>query len=148
TQLQTFLKSQGNFSAAMVPYFGNATLAAVRAFQGDNGISQTGTVGPLTREAIKRISCGGTGTGSSSAANTPTNTVTGKFEISGWLPYWRAASSTKDVLPHLDLLSEVNPFVYSVKTTGEIVDNGPMDQEPWLSFVAAAKAKKVRVIPT
>lgn len=152
TQLQTFLKGQGFFSATMVPYFGNATLAAVRAFQEDNGIRTSGTVGPLTRDAIKRISCGGgtssTGGGSAPVATGPTNTKTDKFEISGWMPYWRGASSTKDVLPNLDLVTEVNPFVYSVKTTGEIVDNGPMDQEPWVSFVAAAKAKKVRVIPT
>jgi spore germination protein YaaH len=52
------------------------------------------------------------------------------------------------VLPHLDLVTEVNPFVYSVKTNGEIVDNAGMDKDPWLSFTAAAKAKGVRVIPT
>ncbi len=151
TQLQTFLKAQGFFNAVMMPHFGNATLAAVRAFQEDNGIRTTGTVGPLTREAIRRISCGGASPGGTSSApvvRTGTNLKTDKFEISGWLPYWRASSSTKDVLPNLDLLTEVNPFVYSMKTNGEIADNGPMDQEPWASFVAAAKAKGVRVIPT
>jgi spore germination protein YaaH len=35
-----------------------------------------------------------------------------------------------------------------VKTNGEIVDNAGMDKEPWTSFIAAAKAKNVRVIPT
>ena len=33
------------------------------------------------------------------------------FEISGWIPYWRSATGTADVLPHLDLITEVNPFV-------------------------------------
>jgi len=70
------------------------------------------------------------------------------FEVSGWLPYWRSASSTKDVLPHLDLMTEVNPFVYTLRSDGTFLDNGQMDQEPWVSFIAAAKAKKVRVIPT
>lgn len=79
--------------------------------------------------------------GSASAAS-------GNFEVTGWLPYWRASSSTKDVLPHLDMLTEVNPFVYTLKKDGTIVDNGKLDEEPWVSFIAAAKAKKVRVIPT
>ena len=70
------------------------------------------------------------------------------FEISGWMPYWRSATSTRDVLPHLDELTEVNPFVYTLKSDGTFLDNGKMDQEPWKSFIVAAKAKKVRVIPT
>jgi spore germination protein len=147
TALQIFLKGEGYFSATMVPHFGNATLAAVRAFQSANGISATGTVGPLTRAAIQKISCGGSGTTSTTSSG-PTNTSSDNFEITGWIPYWRAASGTADVLPHLDEMSEVNPFVYSMKTDGTIVDNAGMDQEPWTSFIAAAKAKKVRVIPT
>ena len=70
------------------------------------------------------------------------------FEVSGWLPYWRSATSTRDVLPHLNLMTEVNPFVYTLRSDGTFLDNGQMDQEPWVSFIAAAKAKKVRVIPT
>lgn len=145
TKLQTFLKDQGYFEAAMRPHFGPATLAAVRAFQSAKGISATGTVGPRTRAAIQQISCGG---GSTTSNSVPTNTTSNKFEITGWIPYWRAATGTRDVLPHLDQLTEVNPFVYSVKTDGTIVDNSGMDQEPWTSFLAAARAKKVRIIPT
>lgn len=74
--------------------------------------------------------------------------TTSSFEVSGWLPYWRGATSTSDVLPHLDALTEVNPFVYTVKSDGTLSDNAPLNQEPWLSFMAAAKQKKVRVIPT
>ena len=70
------------------------------------------------------------------------------FEVTGWLPYWRGATSTNDVMPHLDELTEVNPFVYTLKSDGTILDNAPMDEEPWLSLVTAAKARKVRVIPT
>jgi spore germination protein YaaH len=70
------------------------------------------------------------------------------FEVSGWLPYWRAATSTSDVIPHVSELTEINPFVYSVSATGTIIDNGPMDQAPWTTLIAAAKAQKVRVVPT
>lgn len=70
------------------------------------------------------------------------------FEITGWIPYWRAATGTADVLPHLDQVTEVNPFVYTLKSDGTLLDNGKLDEEPWKSFIAAAKAKGVRVIPT
>ncbi len=70
------------------------------------------------------------------------------LEISGWIPYWRAATGTADAIQHLDTFKEINPFVYTMKSDGTVFDAGHMDQEPWLSLVAAAKAKKVRVIPT
>lgn len=73
---------------------------------------------------------------------------TSGFEITGWIPYWRQATGTADALPHLDKLTEVNAFVYTLKQDGTLSDNGNLDAEPWLSFHAAAKAKGVRVIPT
>ena len=75
-------------------------------------------------------------------------TTSSTFEVSGWLPYWRGATSTNDVLPHLADMTEVNPFVFTVKSDGTLVDNGPMSTSTWPSFIAAAKAAKVRVIPT
>ncbi len=71
-----------------------------------------------------------------------------RFEVTGWIPYWRAATGTADVLPNLDKLTEVNPFVYTIKSDGSLLDNGKLDEEPWKSFIAEAKRKKVRVIPT
>jgi spore germination protein YaaH len=70
------------------------------------------------------------------------------FEVTGWIPYWRTATGTADVLPHLDVLTEVNPFVYTIKSDGTFLDNGKLDEEPWKSFIAEAKRRKVRVIPT
>ncbi len=70
------------------------------------------------------------------------------FEVSGWIPYWRAATGTADVFPHLDTLTEVNPFVYSLKSDGTLLDNGKLDEEPWLTLRAEAKNKNVRFIPT
>jgi spore germination protein YaaH len=78
----------------------------------------------------------------------PTSASAATFEVTGWIPYWRTATGTADVLPHLDSLTEINPFVYTLKQDGTIVDNGNLDAEPWLSLVAEAKKKGVRVIPT
>lgn len=71
-----------------------------------------------------------------------------KFEVTGWIPYWRAATGTADVLPNLNKLTEVNPFVYTIKADGTLRDNGTLDEEPWKSFIMEAKRQKVRVIPT
>ena len=71
------------------------------------------------------------------------------FEVSGWIPYWRSATGTADVLPHLSELTEVNPFVFSLRGDGTLFDNGTVaDESLWTSFNAQAKAKGVRVIPT
>lgn len=78
----------------------------------------------------------------------PHSASAASFEVSGWIPYWRAATGTLDVLPHLNELTEINPFVYTIKSDGTLLDNGKLDQEPWVSFIAAAKAQKVRIIPT
>lgn len=151
TELQAFLKSQGYFKASSVPNFGNATLSAVRAFQKANKISQTGTVGPLTRAKIKSLcSTGGSVTvppGINMDGITPTDDNS-QFEVTGWIPYWRQATGTADTLPHLSKLTEVNPFTYTLKSDGTLMDNGPTNAEPWLSFNAAARAQGVRVIPT
>lgn len=70
------------------------------------------------------------------------------FEVTGWIPYWRAELGTTDALAHLDSITEVNPFVYTLKSDGTIVDNGKLTEEPWVSFIVTAKARGVRVIPT
>ncbi|HEY4522516.1 MAG TPA: glycosyl hydrolase family 18 protein [Candidatus Paceibacterota bacterium] len=74
--------------------------------------------------------------------------VTTGFEVTGWIPYWRAATGTIDTLPHLDKLTEVNPFVFTLKSDGTLFDNTSVDLDPWTGFSAVAKSKGVRVIPT
>ncbi len=83
------------------------------------------------------------------ASAAPSNlAATPKLEISGWLPYWKKASSTASILPHLDAFTEVSPFSYYVKKDGALDDRMKITEEPWLSFIAAAREKKVKVIPS
>ena len=70
------------------------------------------------------------------------------FEVSGWLPYWRGATSTQDVLPHLSELTEIDPFVYTLKSDGTLLDNAPLTDPEWTTLIAAAKMQHVRVVPT
>ncbi len=56
--LQEYLYVKGYLRVAPNGYFGPGTHAAVSVFQKENGIPQTGMVGPLTREKLKASSCG------------------------------------------------------------------------------------------
>mgnify|MGYP003386697388 CR=1 FL=1 len=71
-----------------------------------------------------------------------------KLEVGGWIPYWRTATGTLDVAPHLADMTEVSPFVYTLKNDGSLYDSGKLTQEPWVSFIAKAKQNNVRVVPT
>ncbi|MBA3788802.1 hypothetical protein H0X32_00185 [Patescibacteria group bacterium] len=77
-------------------------------------------------------------------------TTTRPFEVSGWLPYWRVATSTADVLPHLNKLTEINPFGYTVKTDGTLFDAANLNSatSTWAPLITAAHAQHVRVVPT
>ena len=44
-------------------------------------------------------------------------------------------------------LTEVNPFVYTLKSDGTLLDNGALDSEPWLTR-CRGEENNVRFIPT
>jgi hypothetical protein len=74
--LQKALAKLGLLSATPNGHYGPATTAAVQAFQAQNGISQTGNVGPLTKTALenKKIVMEGTSSGWSNTSNTASQT--------------------------------------------------------------------------
>jgi hypothetical protein len=51
--LQMYLIQEGYLQGEATGYYGKMTVAAVRAYQKVKGITQTGNVGPATREALK-----------------------------------------------------------------------------------------------
>ncbi|MDE2071571.1 MAG: peptidoglycan-binding protein [Patescibacteria group bacterium] len=145
--VQKQLAAKGYFSAPSSGYFGSITLVAVQNFQctlkiACAGQAGYGTVGPATAAVLSAPAQPATLNGRTTAA------ATGSFEVSGWMPDWRAASGTIDVLPHLNQLRSVMPFGYTVSSQGRIVDHARIGQEPWVSFIAAAHAAHVRVVPT
>ncbi len=159
TALQNTLIAQGYLAAGKnTGYFGPLTEAAVKKFQCDKGIicsgaavSGYGIVGPRTQAALglgsTSVVPGIQNPGTISGALTPR--ATGAFEFSGWLPDWRVASATQDVLPRLSQLKSVMPFALSVDSNGKLVDRtGITNKEPWLSFIAEAKRQNVRVVPS
>jgi spore germination protein len=140
-------------------YFGSLTLAAVKKFQCDKGIicasdgvAGYGLAGPKTQAALGVVAGSGVTTGTQNPASvsghTLTGPATGAFELSGWVPDWRAASGAADTIPHLSILKTVMPFGYSVSNNGTLIDSANISQEPWTTLIASARAQKVRVIPT
>ncbi len=144
TALQNTLITKGYLGAGNNSgYFGVLTQAAVKKFQcasqilcSGTAVSGYGVAGPRTQAAL--------GITGSASAPSPSKA----FEISGWLPYWKKASSTVDVMPHLSELTSVMPFGYSMKTNGTLADTAQLSEEPWTSLIAAARAEHVRIIPT
>jgi spore germination protein YaaH len=158
--LQNALIAKGYLASGKnTGYFGAFTLEAVKKFQCDqkiicasDSIQGYGIAGPKTQAALGAAS-GNTVTpgiqnpGSISGPLTPK--ATGAFEISGWVPDWRVASATADVLPRLSQLKSVMPFALSVSNDGKLIDKtGIATKEPWISFIAEAKKAGVRVVPS
>lgn len=147
-RLQNALISNGYLSVGKnTGYFGALTESALKKLQCDKNIicenatvAGYGVFGPKTRVILQ--------TGSSSSDNNSSPNSLSHFEYSGWIPYWKTASGTEDVTPHLDKLTSVMPFGFSVKNNGKLSDTAKITKEPWTSFIAEAKRKKVRVIPT
>lgn len=70
--LQNFLFEKGYLKAKPNGYFGGGTVAAVKAYQKSLGFEQAGSVGPGTRAAIKKATCGASDQAVQKAINTQT----------------------------------------------------------------------------
>ncbi len=57
SELQQFLFDKGYLTTTPNGYFGTLTTVAVKKFQADNKLTQTGRVGPLTRSMVSTLSC-------------------------------------------------------------------------------------------
>jgi spore germination protein YaaH len=75
-----------------------------------------------------------------------------KFEVSGWIPYWRAATGTVDVLPHASAFTAIMPFGYIVQNDGSLHDafnlSATSSTSTAVTLLSTLRANKVRVVPT
>ena len=144
--LQNALIAKGYLPAGKnTGYFGTQTQTALEKFQCANkiacasSVSGYGIYGPKTQSIL--LAGGVSSMPSSFGSASP-------LEFSGWIPYWRTATGTADVLTHLSQLTSVMPFGYTMKNDGTLNDAAKLTQEPWTSFIATAKKNKVKVVPT
>lgn len=105
TALQNFLRDQNLFLVEPTGYFGKITEASVKDFQAREGISAVGIVGPLTRAAIKNLSC----------AKPPSEPVSVDTGNQGAPPAVLGGGQTASVVDAVSLAVPVEPEKKSVK---------------------------------
>jgi len=89
TTLQQVLKTDSSIypEGLVTGYFGSLTEAAVKKFQAKYGITQTGTVGPVTRAKLNALYCGTaqqTTTVAPTATPTPTTIAYGTLSVQSY----------------------------------------------------------------
>ena len=70
------------------------------------------------------------------------------FEVAAWIPYWRSLKGVDAITPHLDVFTEVNPFMYSVATDGTLHEASSLGQAEWTALRRAAQYQNIKFIPT
>lgn len=88
---------------------------------------------------------------SAAILTTPTSAFAAQykpFEVSGWIPYWRADLGIADASLHLDTFTEINPFGYTVKQDGSLNDELTKNSKLWPVLYMLAEQKDIRMIPT
>jgi spore germination protein YaaH len=68
--------------------------------------------------------------------------------FSAWVPYWKKTLAMPEAVSHLSQIKTVSPFSFEVKKDGTITDPMKLGKDPWPSLLEAAKAKKVKIVPS
>lgn len=79
---------------------------------------------------------------------TPAGAFAADFELSAWIPYWKASEGVESIKPSITAFTEVNPFMYTVKEDGTLYQALPLSDASWTSLRATAKENGVRFVPT
>ena len=74
--------------------------------------------------------------------------ATSTFDKAAWIPYWRKDNGASTTLQNLSKLTQISPFAYELQTDGTIKNALKIDEEPWLSLIAEAKKKKIKIYPS
>lgn len=70
------------------------------------------------------------------------------FDKAVWIPYWRKTEGASSTLAHLSSVTQISPFAYELQTDGEIKNVLKIDEEPWVTLIAEAKKKNIKVYPS
>ncbi len=70
------------------------------------------------------------------------------FTVSAWVPYWRAASGTEEIIKNINKVDIISPFSFEMTETGTFKDPMKLDRDPYKSMIAAAKKNGKLVVPS
>ena len=125
TLLQNYLSNAGYLKVKPNGHFGPSTKVAVKAFQKANGITQTGTAGPLTRATLQKKSCT---TKNSAAITVPVNTPIYSTTLSP-----NQVATTPTVTPVVSSTPVVvnNPVTITSPASGDVLMIGKTKLISW-----------------
>lgn len=118
--LQQMLAQTGYLNVSPNGYFGPSTILAVKRFQRDNGISQTGVVGESTRNAVNERLCD-SGVNTLSSSYDSYGYSTGVTYVDQYDPYARVIAPAPNQLATIYSTPQVD--VISVTSTGNVYTN-------------------------
>jgi len=80
----------------------------------------------------------------------PFSVLAASFYYGGWIPYWNETLGTQDVVNRFNIkpFTEISPFSYEVKYDGTLVDRIKINEAPWPDFLSAARAHKMKILPS
>ncbi len=70
------------------------------------------------------------------------------FDKAIWIPYWRKTEGASTTIPNLDKLTQISPFAFELQSDGTIKNAMKFEEEPWITLIAEAKKKNVKVYPS
>lgn len=70
------------------------------------------------------------------------------FDKAVWIPYWRKTEGASSTLANLKSITQISPFAYELQTDGTLKNVMKIEEEPWVTLLAAAKNKKIKIYPT
>jgi spore germination protein len=70
------------------------------------------------------------------------------FSISAWIPYATEAKGIPDTIAHIQDLTEINPFVYDIRATSTITDEGGVSKGEWSGVFSSARTNGTKIVPT
>lgn len=74
--------------------------------------------------------------------------LTTSFDKAVWIPYWRKNEGASSTLVNIDKVTQISPFAFELQADGTIKNALKLDEEPWITLIAEAKKKKVKVYPS
>ncbi len=70
------------------------------------------------------------------------------FDKAIWIPYWRKTEGVSTTLQNLSTLTQISPFAFELQQDGSIKNALKYEEEPWITLIAEAKKKKIKVYPS
>lgn len=149
TELQEYLIKNNYLKAKANGNYGPATEKAVKDFQKKNKIKITGQIGPVSRGVINKNKNITINTAALPPfSNDIKNILNKNFTTSAWVPYWREASGSAEVIKNINKIDIISPFSFEMRGDGTFTDPMKLDTGAYADMIKVAKENKKIIVPS